>query len=198
MNFAPKDKEICPHCGEYLKGFEDEMWQPIENYEGLYWISSHGRIRSSTRNNSYAKIFFPSKNCNGYFLATLTKDGKSKKLLAHRLVAKAFIPNPSEYDCINHIDCNRMNNKVENLEWCTRAMNNAHSKEMGRLGGGGQIGSKHKSAKLNEYEVLKIKQLIAMSKRPVELIKEISNQYNVSETTIRDIRSGRRWKHVSL
>lgn len=65
---------------------------------------------------------------NGYKYVQLYKNGKGKMLLVHRLVAEAFIPNPNSFPCVNHIDENKENNTVENLEWCTYEYNNHYGK----------------------------------------------------------------------
>ena len=67
-----------------------------------------------------------SLNRQGYYTISLTKDKKQKNWLVSRLVAIAFIPNPDNLPCVNHKDENSQNNKVENLEWCTRAYNNSY------------------------------------------------------------------------
>lgn len=68
----------------------------------------------------------------GYCLVKLSINGKSQEHKVHRLVAKAFIDNPNNYDCVNHKDENKSNNTVENLEWCTRAYNNTYGTRIHR------------------------------------------------------------------
>lgn len=111
-----------------------EEWKPIIGYEGLYEISNLGNVRSMERRVNVAhkgfkgtrllksKIMKP-YNYFGYFGVALCKNKKYKQLLIHRLVAQAFIPNPDNLPCVNHIDENKQNNCVENLEWCTYAYN---------------------------------------------------------------------------
>lgn len=108
-----------------------EEWRDIEGYEG-YQVSSEGRIRSVDRVVEYtngAKRFFKGRilksflnNC-GYEQVYLVKDGKKKWEKIHRLVAKAFIPNPDNLPCVNHKDETHSHNNVENLEWCTQKYN---------------------------------------------------------------------------
>lgn len=107
-----------------------EQWKDIPNYEGLYQISTLGRVKSfrqSTKHrweNEY--ILKPALANNGYYQVTLYNDTVRHKFLIHRLVAEAFLPNPHGYPQVNHKDENRLNNSVDNLEWCTAEYNNAY------------------------------------------------------------------------
>lgn len=108
-----------------------ELWKDIQNYEGLYQISSHGRVKSfqkSTKHRCADEYFLvPHRMKNGYLQVTLYSGNKSKrKFLIHRLVAEAFIPNPQNLPQINHKDENKQNNHVDNLEWCTAVYNNKY------------------------------------------------------------------------
>ena len=67
----------------------------------------------------------------GYLVAHLSKDNKAKNILVHRLVAESFIPNPNKYPCVNHIDGNKQNNNINNLEWCTHSENDLHAYKIG-------------------------------------------------------------------
>lgn len=98
-----------------------EIWKDIVGYEGLYQVSNMGRVRSLKRNI----ILKPTSDMNGkgYYFVNL-KRGNPKKI--HRLVAKAFIPNPDNKPEVNHIDGNTKNNKIDNLEWCTHQENCVH------------------------------------------------------------------------
>lgn len=94
-----------------------EEWKNIKGYEGLYLISSYGRIISLHKKS--AKLHFIRKKKNGYLQTMLSKDGKSKHFQLHRLVAEAFIPNPENKSDVHHIDHNQTNNHVDNLMWVT-------------------------------------------------------------------------------
>lgn len=114
------------------------MWKPIENYNSLYEVNEKGEIRSLYHWNGhkYEKrkkpyILKQTNTTTGYKKVELAKDGKKKSLRVHRLVATAFIPNPMNKPYINHIDGNRINNCVENLEWCTQHENVVHAYETG-------------------------------------------------------------------
>ena len=95
-----------------------EIWKDIKGYEGLYQISSHGRVKSLFR---YKKILKPALQTKGYFYVSLCKPNKNFTI--HRLVAEAFIPNPDNLPCVNHKDEDKTNNHVDNLEWCTYEYN---------------------------------------------------------------------------
>ena len=99
-----------------------EIFKDIKGYEGKYQISNLGNVYSCNKRD----LLIPDTNKDGYFRYHLYKDGKCKKCLAHRLVAEAFIPNPDNLECVNHIDENKTNNCVDNLEWCTKLYNNIY------------------------------------------------------------------------
>ncbi len=105
----------------------EEIWKDIEGYEGLYQVSNTGKVRSFIRKTELQAPWHLIKPhvARGYaFIALYTKEVKrSKNFLLHRIVAKAFIPNPNNYPEINHKDENKLNNAVDNLEWCTRSYN---------------------------------------------------------------------------
>lgn len=96
-----------------------EQWRDISDFEGLYQISSHGRINSLINQ----KVMKPRLKKNGYLQIGLYKKGEYKTFTLHRLVAMAFIPNPDMLPYVNHKDENKQNNNVENLEWCTPSYN---------------------------------------------------------------------------
>jgi len=95
-----------------------EIWKNITGYEGLYQVSNLGRVRSLRKN-----IIMSFSDSNVYSHINLSKHGKRRTFLAHRLVALAFIPNPDNKPCIDHIDGNPTNNHVSNLRWCTMMEN---------------------------------------------------------------------------
>lgn len=118
-----------------------EIWKPIEEYYG-YEVSNFGNVRSLSRltmgrwgkmKTSPGRLLKPDEHKFGYLRVELCKDGKKKKYLLHRLVAAAFIDNPEAKRTVNHIDSNRKNNHISNLEWCTHKENTAHGVSVGRI-----------------------------------------------------------------
>ncbi|MDF2908298.1 MAG: hypothetical protein K0R34_3619 [Herbinix sp.] len=108
-----------------------EVWKNIEGYEGIYLISNLGRCRN-IKNGNLMKV----NNSFKYPRYVLSKNGKNEKLYIHRLVAKAFIPNPMNYITVNHIDENHDNYSECNLEWLSsidnsRAYCDNHNYNMG-------------------------------------------------------------------
>ena len=91
----------------------------IPEYEGLYSITSCGKVWSYKSK----KFLKPQKNKDGYLYVNLYKDGKQNKYYIHRLVLEAYLPNPANLPQVNHIDENKANNALPNLEWCDAAYN---------------------------------------------------------------------------
>lgn len=101
-----------------------QIWKDIEGYEGLYQVSNTGKVRSlNYRCTGKSKTLKQDTTKFGYNLIVLYKNHKRKVYLVHRLVAQAFIPNPNNLPEVNHIDENKANNQVSNLEWCDRTYN---------------------------------------------------------------------------
>lgn len=135
----------------------EEIWKNIEEYEGLYQVSNLGRVKSLDRcvnsaiknNNKVIKkgrILKPKPNWNNYLQVHLSKHGKAKMISVHRLVAKEFIGNPNNLPQVNHIDGNKLNNRVDNLEWCTAKENINHSWKLGL-----SKSYKHTKGELTDY-----------------------------------------------
>lgn len=97
---------------------EEEIWKEIEGFDN-YQISSLGRVKN-IKFDRYVKPLLDNK---GYLTVNLYKDGKMKHLTLHRLIAIAFIPNPENKPCIDHINTDRSDNRIENLRWCTQKEN---------------------------------------------------------------------------
>ena len=98
----------------------NEMWKDIEDYEGLYQVSNLGNVKNIKTN----KILKPEETPKGYLRIRLSKNHICKNYKIHRLVGKAFIPNPDNLPQINHKDENKHNNTINNLEWCDNWYNN--------------------------------------------------------------------------
>lgn len=118
----------------------EEIWKDVEGYEGLYQVSNLGRIKSLPRWIEFSdgrvrfyqeKIKKDKKVSTGYRQVTLYRNCVNEYFYVHRLVAGAFIPNPNNLIDINHIDGNKTNNLVTNLEWCSRSENIKHAYDTG-------------------------------------------------------------------
>lgn len=103
-----------------------EIWKDIPDYEGHYQVSNLGNVRSLNYRETGVVKTLKTTLSAGYPRVMLSKNGSVRGFHVHRLVGIAFIPNPHGYDCINHKDESRTNNRVENLEWCTKAYNNTY------------------------------------------------------------------------
>ncbi len=121
------------------------MWKDIKNYEDLYQINEHGKVR---RENKILKTLYDS---NGYSAICLCKNGVPKRYRIHRLVAETFVPRIEGKNTVNHKDGNRTNPHVDNLEWCTMSENHKHAfRELGKVpnrGMKGRFGKAHNRSK---------------------------------------------------
>lgn len=108
----------------------EEIWKNVSDYEGLYKVSNYGKVKRLYK-NGLEKQLKPVKGSFDYFYHSLCKEGKSRTVRIHRIVAKEFVPNPLNYNEVNHIDGNKENNIATNLEWCTRSHNMKHAYKAG-------------------------------------------------------------------
>lgn len=123
---------------------QEEIWKPVVGYEDYYEVSNHGRVRSLNYNKTgQKKLLRPSKTTNGRMQVILCFVGTKKHKLIHRLVAEAFIPNPENKPCIDHLDTNALNNYADNLRWCTLSENNLNPITRQRLSIAGVIKAKN-------------------------------------------------------
>jgi hypothetical protein len=175
-----------------------ENWLPINGYLGAYEVSDLGRVRTVERfiPNRYGFrrlspiIRKQRKDKGGYLIVDLRFDMGIECKKVHRLVAEAFIPNPKNLKEVNHIDHNKENNCVNNLQWVTRSQNVAHTVENKKH----SYGEKQWQSILKEYQILEIIELRKLGKTH----KQIAEIYNVSRGTITSIFVGRNWKHLTL
>lgn len=176
-----------------------EEWRDIPGYEGCYQVSSIGRVRSVRR--SRPGRLMKLSNRRGYRQVGLTKDDTYKAPPVHRLVLAAFV-GPSKLQ-VNHIDCDKANNRLENLEYCTPQENIAHAIRNDRFLKGDKSpsrlhperlprGENNKQAKLTERQVREIRNLIEQKVRG----PKIARAYGISAMTVTQIKYRRIWAHV--
>ena len=166
----------------------NEIWKDIQGYEGVYQVSSLGRVKSLKRygrkEDKILRLWFDS---HGYYQVDLRNDGKRKLSLVNELVAKAFIPNPENKPQTNHKNSIRSDNRVENLEWCTSKENVIYSfKEGNRVA---MKGEKNGGHKLKENEVTTIRELKSKYSQA-----ELAKKFRVSVITINRIIRGAAWR----
>lgn len=117
-----------PRVSVFFITMYQEIWKDIQGYEWKYQVSSFGNIKSLSYKNVWPeKILSKSIMKTWYQKIELCKFWKQSSYTVHRLVAKAFIKNPYNKPCVNHINWVRSDNRIENLEWCTHSENNKHS-----------------------------------------------------------------------
>jgi len=158
-----------------------EIWRDVEGYEGLYMISNLGRVKKDK------KIIRDRTSKWGYKHIDLFNKGR-KTFRVHRLVVIAFLPNPEGKPHTNHINCDKIDNRLDNLEWATRSENMLHAYDKGL----NHTGEKHHYAKLKECEVIEIKKMLKKGRK----CKEIGDLYGVSSQTIGDINRGKSWARI--
>lgn len=176
-----------------------EIWKWIPSFEEHYQVSNIGNVRSvkrmtagrwdnlKTSNGRQLKLEI--SNC-GYLRACLSMNGKTKKHSVHRLVALAFL-DKSDKNCVNHIDGNRKNNNINNLEWCTYKENTNTAMGLNRLRW--RFGERHPCSKLNDEKVKSIlKEYIPWKVGCFRL----ATKYGVTARTIQSIILGLTWKHI--
>lgn len=113
-----------------------EVWKDVVGYEGLYQVSNRGVVKRIDSigldgRQLHEKQLYGGRYSNGYQFVCLSKDGVCKQYIIHRLVAIAFLPNPNNNPVVNHVDGDKQNNSVENLEWCTHSQNRKHAYDNG-------------------------------------------------------------------
>lgn len=177
---------------------EIEEWRPVVGFEERYHVSSKGRIKAlsyryvnkGNKNTTITeKIRVPVINKHGYLMIGLSGSNGRVFKQVHRVVATAFIPNPFGKKFVNHLDSNRGNNLIENLEWVTRKENMEHMVKAGRS----SSGSLHRSAKLDWAKVLTIRTLSSASKMSM---REVAKKYNISHQAISQCVKNKTWRNI--
>lgn len=166
-----------------------EKWRDIPGYDGMYQVSSHGRVRSWKRHQGKpGKRANPltlkqTKSTPGYLKVNLWKKGVRKTGVIHRLVAELFIPNPENKEYINHLDGDKHNNHVDNIAWCTASENLIHAYEEGLRPRGNMTKKKAK--------ILKKK----LMSNP-EAIDDISKEFQITQIHAQNIIDEKVWAGI--
>lgn len=157
-----------------------ELWKPLLEYKGIE-VSSIGRIRKAANKSRKERILteFP-KDRDGYYRCSVQRlDGTWTSQPVHRLVAKAFIPRTKNRDIVNHIDGNRTNNRIENLEWVTPKENVIHSFKFGSRKICEQV---PKKTILTDFQVNQIGKL-----RELYTVNQIAKLFNIEYQSLKNI-----------
>lgn len=157
-----------------------ELWKPLLEYKGIE-VSSIGRIRKTANKSRKERILteFP-KDRDGYYRCSVQRlDGTWTSQPVHRLVAKAFIPRTKNRDIVNHIDGNRTNNRIENLEWVTPKENVIHSFKFGSRKICKQV---PKKTILTDFQVNQIGKL-----RELYTVNQIAKLFNIEYQSLKNI-----------
>jgi HNH endonuclease/NUMOD4 motif len=176
---------------------ESEIWRDIPGHGDKYQVSSWGRIRRRGRLSTIPGIILqPHLNSNGYPRVTLVEGRRRRHRLVHRLVMEMFVgPCPARME-INHIDGDKTNNRLDNLEYCTHKENMSPARHKGadkiRVA---QLGERNSSAKLSDQQVEEIKALYATGEWTY---RALAARFGVGQSTIGDCIRGTRQKAISL
>lgn len=170
-----------------LENTEVTGWKPVKEFEEYYLISPVGKVYSIRRNKVLSSFVSA-----GYEQIELNVGGHVYKKLIHRLVAESYIPNPNNLPCVNHLDGNKLNNDISNLEWCTYSENMVHASEHGLLH---TIGEKQYSSKLTEKDVKYIRNVYKKGD-PEYGSSALGRKFNVDHKAIYSIIAGKTWRHV--
>lgn len=166
-----------------------EEWRDIQGYEGIYKVSSLGRVKKYVKQEWVIRKSVVTKS--GYSSIELRKGVDRRIFRTHRLVALAFIPNPENKREVNHIDGDKSNNCLVNLEWVTREENMKHAGEKGLM----PHGANNKMSKLDEGKIREIRTLRKLNPGQYSY-KKLSEIYKVNQSLIGQIVNNQIWKHV--
>tara|TARA_R110000822_G_scaffold309874_1_gene440513 strand:+ start:1683 stop:2177 length:495 start_codon:yes stop_codon:yes gene_type:complete len=163
-----------------------EEWRDIKGYEGYYQINLLGEICNIKRGSSVARHI--NRN-TGYYQVTLTKQKVRKTVYHHRVVASIFIPNPDNKPCINHINGDKSDNSVLNLEWCTHKENTHHAMSEGLW-----ISRKGEDVgKLRNNQVLKLREKYATGEYTH---RELGKEYGLNQSNVSRIVNRKTYKDI--
>ena len=171
-----------------MKPYKQELWKPVVGFEGCYEVSNLGKVKSLRRtknNNGFAQNVYErilAQAQTNYPSVSLWLDGVLTVKKVHRIVAEAWIPNPENKPEVNHIDANRQNNCIDNLEWVTRQENCTHAKVNKLM----PSGKNHVKTKVDASDVF------AYWARNKDLThQQIANNFGISQSRVCQIVGGK-------
>lgn len=175
-----------------------EIWKDVDEYEGIYQVSSHGRVKRVAPGPSTwpGRLLKPGRNTYGYLHVSLYRDGKEQTVAVHRLVAEAFLERPSPgHNEVNHKNGDKTDNRVENLEWVTCSENHRHAhRVLGRRCVVPDLrGEQHANSKLTRRAVRQIRELYATGEY---MQKELAEMFGVSRAAIGYVIRRETWAHI--
>lgn len=159
----------------------------------LKWVNDFLQVSETGQVFSHGKFIRGEVTRNGYVRVHVQHCGIRQHFLVHRLVAEAFIPNPLNLPQVNHKDGNKLNNSVENLEWCSASENQKHAYRTGLKSADGE---KNGQSKLSEKDVIEIRRTYVKGKHSEFNSYGLAKKYGVNPKTIQDIVNGKLWKDV--
>jgi len=174
-----------------------EEWRDIPEFKGKYQASNKGRIRSLDREEKRlghiyrvkGRVMSQSVNPNGYRVARMSLNSVVRHKSVHRLIMLAFCENPDNKPSVNHINSDRQDNRLENLEWCTNQENSNHMKQSNRS----LKGHLNHQSKLDIYKILTIRTIGGHSLWPS---RKIGSALGVSKTSVINVLKGASWANV--
>lgn len=174
-----------------------EQWIELQGNREIYEISNYGSIRTKDRDGARGykvkgHVLSKRENSNGYLRCRMNLTGELKEYLVHRLVAEYFIPNPENKAYVNHIDGNKHNNHVENLEWVTKSENEKHAHKIGLKHATPLKGEKHGGRIFDWKTIRKIrKEYIKGDKNYGQCA--LARKYGTSQAHIYNIVNNKNW-----
>ena len=172
-----------------LEDLPHEIWRDVIGYEGLYKVSNLGRVKSFAYGTE--KIRKPVFNRPGYFSLVLYKNEIPTSTRIHVLVAQAFIPNPESKAYVNHIDANKLNNRVNNLEWLTPKENWQHASNLGLQ----KSGCDAPKSKFTAEEIRYIREVCIPNNKEFGF-SALARKFNVGVGTIERIYKREHYKNI--
>jgi HNH endonuclease/NUMOD4 motif-containing protein len=178
-----------------LLNIEREQWQNIPGFDKCYFVSTHGNFKSIGREERNTRrickrndrILTPKHEGNGYLQIGLMVKYKQTRFLAHRLVAITFLVKPEGKDFVNHKNGIKDDNRIENLEWCTKSENAKHSFSIGTQCNKGEM---HPGHKLTKIQVEEIRSKYISRLYPS---RKLAKEYNISKRNVLDIVNKKIW-----